>query len=149
MGWNQTLDRFRGDGWLRLSRRGRRLSWKRACLLQKLWVRIRTYFFTEATTSGEWSKVSLRPVIAIDAPMIYTAPYVMFLMRTDPLRGQVEGDWALEIETFLGPEMATPPVPYIKYCYCSGGAGREWWPRYRGGGRETRESFSLLRSCRW
>ncbi len=39
--------------------------------------------------------------------MIYTAPYVMFLMRADPLRGQVgwvwEG-WDQEIETFLGPE---------------------------------------------
>jgi hypothetical protein len=35
--------------------------------------------------------------------MIYTAPYVMFLMRADPLRGQVGGGWALEIETFLGP----------------------------------------------
>jgi hypothetical protein len=33
--------------------------------------------------------------------MIYTAPYVMFLMRADPLRGQAEGAWALEIETFL------------------------------------------------
>jgi hypothetical protein len=39
--------------------------------------------------------------------MIYTAPYVMFLMRVDPLRGQVGGGWALEIEIFLGPEMAT------------------------------------------
>ena len=38
-----------------------------------------------------------------DSHMIYTAPYVMFLMRVDPLRGQVGGGWALEIETFLGP----------------------------------------------
>ena len=30
-------------------------------------------------------------------------PYEMFLMRADPLRGQVGGGWALEIETFLGP----------------------------------------------
>ncbi len=35
--------------------------------------------------------------------MIYTAPYVMFLMRADTLRGQVGGGRALEIETFLGP----------------------------------------------
>jgi hypothetical protein len=32
--------------------------------------------------------------------MIYTAPYVIFLMRADTLRGQVEGGWALEIESF-------------------------------------------------
>jgi hypothetical protein len=41
--------------------------------------------------------------IAVYVSMIYTAPYVMFLMRTDPLRGQVGGGWALEIETFLAP----------------------------------------------
>ncbi len=35
--------------------------------------------------------------------MIYTAPYVLLLMRANPLRGQVGGDWALEIKTFLGP----------------------------------------------
>ncbi len=35
--------------------------------------------------------------------MIYTSPYVIFLMSADPLRGQVGGGWALEIETFLGP----------------------------------------------
>ncbi len=27
----------------------------------------------------------------------------MFLMRADTLRGQVGGDWALEMESFLGP----------------------------------------------
>jgi hypothetical protein len=27
----------------------------------------------------------------------------MFLMRADPLRGQVGGDWTLEIKSFLGP----------------------------------------------
>ncbi len=41
--------------------------------------------------------------LAIYAPMVYTAPYIMFLMRADPLRGQVGGGWALEIETFFGP----------------------------------------------
>ncbi len=36
------------------------------------------------------------------APMIYTAPCVMFWMRVDPLRGQVGGGrGALEIETLL------------------------------------------------
>jgi hypothetical protein len=35
--------------------------------------------------------------------MIYTASRLMFLMRTDPLQGQVGGGLALEIETFLGP----------------------------------------------
>jgi hypothetical protein len=39
-------------------------------------------------------------LLAIYAPMIYTAPCVMFLMRADPLRGQVGGGWALEIENF-------------------------------------------------
>ncbi len=42
-------------------------------------------------------------ILAIYAPMIYTAQYVMILVRADPLRGQVEGGWALVIETFLGP----------------------------------------------
>jgi hypothetical protein len=42
-------------------------------------------------------------ILAIYAPMIYTALCVMFLMRADPLRGQVGGGWALEIESFLGP----------------------------------------------
>jgi hypothetical protein len=35
--------------------------------------------------------------------MIYMAPYVMFLMRADTLRGQEGGGWALEMESFLGP----------------------------------------------
>ncbi len=37
----------------------------------------------------------------------------MFLMRADPLRGEVGGGWALEIETFLGPEMATSEASTI------------------------------------
>jgi hypothetical protein len=32
--------------------------------------------------------------------MIYTAQCIMFLMRADPLRGQVGGGWTLEIESF-------------------------------------------------
>jgi hypothetical protein len=39
-------------------------------------------------------------VIAIFGLMLYTAPYVMPLMRANPLQGQVGGGWALEIETF-------------------------------------------------
>jgi hypothetical protein len=31
----------------------------------------------------------------------------MFWMRAYPLRGKVGGGWALEFESFLGPEMAT------------------------------------------
>jgi hypothetical protein len=46
---------------------------------------------------------SSRRLLAIYAPMIYTAPCVMFLMRVNTLRWQVGGDWALDIERFLGP----------------------------------------------
>jgi hypothetical protein len=42
----------------------------------------------------------LQNVTAIYAPMIYTAPCGMFLMRADPLRGQEGGGWDLEIEIF-------------------------------------------------
>jgi hypothetical protein len=45
----------------------------------------------------------LRTVLAIYGPMIYTALYVMLLMRANLLHGQVGGGWALEIRTFLGP----------------------------------------------
>jgi hypothetical protein len=41
--------------------------------------------------------------IAIYGPMIYSARYLMLLMRANLLRGQVGGVWALDIETFLGP----------------------------------------------
>jgi hypothetical protein len=47
------------------------------------------------TTQG-WS-------LTIYAPMIYTAPCIMFWMRAYPLRGQVEEGWALEFESFLDP----------------------------------------------
>jgi hypothetical protein len=42
-------------------------------------------------------------ITAIYAPMIYTVPCVMFLMRADTLPGQLGGGWALKIESFLGP----------------------------------------------
>jgi hypothetical protein len=35
----------------------------------------------------------------------------MFLMRANLLRVQMGGGWALETETFLGPEMATSTAP--------------------------------------
>jgi hypothetical protein len=35
--------------------------------------------------------LQLPHILAIYAPMIYTAPCVMFWMRADPLRGQVGG----------------------------------------------------------
>jgi hypothetical protein len=38
-------------------------------------------------------------ILAISGLMVYTTPFVMFLMRTDPLRGQMGGGWTLEIET--------------------------------------------------
>ncbi len=44
-----------------------------------------------------------RTVLTIYAPMIYTAPCVMFLMRADALRGEVWGWLALEISSFVGP----------------------------------------------
>jgi hypothetical protein len=34
--------------------------------------------------------------------MIYMAPYIMPLIRENPLRREVGGGWALEINTFLG-----------------------------------------------
>ncbi len=42
-------------------------------------------------------------IITIYALMIYTARCIMFWMRAYPLRGQVGGGWAREIESFLVP----------------------------------------------
>jgi hypothetical protein len=56
------------------------------------------------------------PIITIYAPMIYTAPCVMLLMRADTLRGEVVGGLALEISSFVGPcEMARADrrVPFV------------------------------------
>ncbi len=41
-------------------------------------------------------------LLAIYAPMIYTALYLMVLMQADPLQEQVGGGCALRIKTFLG-----------------------------------------------
>jgi hypothetical protein len=41
-------------------------------------------------------------LLTIYAPMIYTAPYIIFWMRAYPLRGEVRGGWALEFLSYLG-----------------------------------------------
>jgi hypothetical protein len=46
--------------------------------------------------------------LAFYGPMIYTAPYVMLLMRANPLRGQIGVGWAGGNRDFFGPsEMAS------------------------------------------
>ncbi len=46
----------------------------------------------------EENKLTNVNIIAIYGPMIYTAPYILRLMRANPLQGQVAVGWALEIE---------------------------------------------------
>jgi hypothetical protein len=41
-------------------------------------------------------------ILTIYAPMIYTAPCIMFWMCAYPFRGELGGGWALEFESFLG-----------------------------------------------
>ncbi len=50
---------------------------------------------------GYRAKIRIPTVLTIYAPMVYTAPCRMFLMRADTVRGQVGGGWALEISSFL------------------------------------------------
>ncbi len=73
---------------------------RRGCLFSPCF-QCPTYFFlslfSRILTNLPWK------VLAINAPMIYTALCVLFFMRADPLWGQVGGGWALEIESFLGP----------------------------------------------
>jgi hypothetical protein len=38
--------------------------------------------------------------IAIYGPLIYSVPYLMLLMRENPLRGQVKRGWALKSRLF-------------------------------------------------
>ncbi len=59
-------------------------------------------------------------ISAIYAPMIYTTSYLMFWMRADPLRGQVGGYWALEIETFLDPVKWHWAVRRVPLLYVTG-----------------------------
>ncbi len=73
----------------------------------------------------------MKDIIAIYAPMIYTALCIMFWMRAYPVRGQVGGGWALNIESFLGPvkwHQADRRVPFgaqktqdFQGPYCGGG----------------------------
>jgi hypothetical protein len=62
---------------------------------------------------------------SIYAPMIYTAPCIMLLMRADTLRGEVVGGLALEISSFVGPcEMAradrrVPLEAHVMYLHAS------------------------------
>ncbi len=57
----------------------------------------------------------------------------MFLMRADPLREQVGGGWALEIEPFLGPvkwHRAVRRVPFVAQkisCVCPCIEGLRLW----------------------
>ncbi len=56
-----------------------------------------------------WTKLT------IYAPVIYTAPCIMFWMGAYTLRGEVGGGWALEFPSFLGPvkcERADRRVPF-------------------------------------
>jgi hypothetical protein len=58
-------------------------------------------FVLSALGENFWDIINVTNIeLAIYANLIYTAPYVLFLMRADPLRGQVGGGWALETETF-------------------------------------------------
>jgi hypothetical protein len=49
----------------------------------------------------------MQAVLTIYAPMIYTAPCIMFWMRAYPLRGKVGGGWALEITKLIRNEEET------------------------------------------
>jgi hypothetical protein len=64
-------------------------------------------------------------IITIYARMIYRAPYVMFLMRADPLRGQVEGGAGLTGDSKSTNERGTFLVGsfglscrYRRYLFC-------------------------------
>ncbi len=69
-------------------------------------------------------------IIAIYALMIHTAPYALFFMFADPLRGQVAGGLGPENRDFFGPcEMALSRYvsavwgPKKVGPHCSGGGG--------------------------
>ncbi len=49
----------------------------------------------------------LNNVLAIYGPLIYMALYIMFLILTDPLRGQLGVGRTFGNRDYLGPEMAT------------------------------------------
>jgi hypothetical protein len=75
---------------------------------------------TEITHDRQGQAIHVNLSITIYAPVIYTAPCIIFWMRAYPLRGEVEGGWALEFESFLGPlhwhqaDIASlPPTPHL------------------------------------
>ncbi len=70
------------------------------------------------------------PKLTIYAPMIYTAPCIMFRMRAYQLRGEVGGGWALEFSSFLGPvkwHRADRRVPFSAYDTDKYSESRLWW----------------------
>jgi hypothetical protein len=50
----------------------------------------------------------MKAALTLYAPMIYTAPCVIFLMRADALCGHVGGE--MEMESFLGPVNGIEPI---------------------------------------
>ncbi len=79
--------------------------------IYKLWMRQRER--PAGTTCSDMHPQATPPELAIYAPMIYTPQKVIFLMPADPLRGQVGGGWALEIETWaLKWQRAKGRVPF-------------------------------------
>ncbi len=70
------------------------------------WLAIIGYFLSVSRLSLLYPGAQLCTAIYyinIYAPMIYTAPCIMFWMRAYPLRGEMGGTWALEFSSFLGP----------------------------------------------
>ena len=48
------------------------------------------------------------PVLAFYGPLIYTAPYVMFFMRANPLQGPLEGFGPKKVKTFMAQPFQWP-----------------------------------------
>jgi hypothetical protein len=61
------------------------------------------HFNSQKSSAVRGASRHSKPMLTIYAPMIYTAPCIMFWMHAYPLLGQVGGGWALDIESFLGP----------------------------------------------
>jgi hypothetical protein len=64
---------------------------------------------------GIFDRLCEHTILVINGPMIYTAPYIMLLMRANPLPGQAGGGGGLEIKTLLGPvkcHRAVSRVPF-------------------------------------
>jgi hypothetical protein len=54
--------------------------------------------------------ILLNGLITIYAPMIYTAPCIMFWMRAYRLLGEVGGGWALQFECFWALLIGIEPI---------------------------------------